>query len=277
VAIGRNPWTALSPSEVSAQSNNPDCGEDKPFISVLAFGKLAENMNGKLQKSSKVVFCGQPEKNSFKKKDGTSGEMVQVIADNMYPLSCRATGGGEPRTSVTHALNKYTAKTGTAGEQNLVTLLAGKVVGNDSVKSFNGRSVVNFELELPVAGLLVEAVTNGTYKKETSYGEYKKIRCAVWGPRAEHLSKVIAVGNTLVVTGSVKATDGSDGRTYVNLTVRELSVMKWGSSYDASQSSAPAQPQAPAQASAAAPLPPLAPGAPDYADLMDVDSDELPF
>lgn len=282
VVVGRNPWQMLGEDEVKAQANNPNVNADRPFVSVCVFSPRAEELKDRLTKGSKVSFSGRVDKNVYtRQSDQTQIETVRVYADVIYPISCRATAGGTPTNTINHVTQKYTRRDGTEGTANMGTLVAGTVKSAGSVREVNGQSVVSFELELPVAALLCEAIINGTYQKGTDYGNYKVVSCSVWGPRAQHLSRVLTEGNTLLVTGTASQRD-YNGQKYVNMTVRDITVMSWN---NAAASAAPANVPA-STAPAPNPAPANAPASADVAgddlgdlgSLMDDDGDyELPF
>lgn len=73
---------------------------------------------------------------------------------------------------------------------------------------------------------------------------------AVWGTRASKMGKILAPGNVLAVLVSSKTNTGNDGNVYVNLSARDLSVMKWGASADSATDAAPAAEPAPVPVSA---------------------------
>lgn len=284
VVVGRNPWQMLGENEVKAQENNTNVNADRPFVSVCVFSPRAEELKDRLTKGSKVSFSGRVDKNVYtRKSDQVQVETVRVYADIIYPISCRATAGGTPTNTINHVTQKYTRRDGTEGTANMGTLIAGAVKSAGSVREVNGQSVVSFELELPVSALLCEAIINGTYQKGADYGNYKVVSCSVWGPRAQHLSRVLTVGNTLLVSGSASQRE-YNGQKYVNMTVRNITVMSWNNEATA-PANAPAPSPAPT-APASNPAPANAPASTDFngdnfeelGSLMDFEGDyELPF
>ena len=274
VRISRNPWIIFGEAEVEAQTNNPGVNAEKPFITVTAFGQLAEDLNSVLVDKAKIVFTGKAVKNEFKRKDGSDGVSINVLANNAYMLACKAAPKGSEKagSTIVHSVSEYTQRnSGQTVKEDLVCLLAGTVKGSSKVAEYNGRSVVNFDFEVPIPAKKIHALGTGTYQKDADYGNYRVIRCAVWGPRATHLDSVLAPGNILVVTGSTKVNSYKD-QDYVNMTLKELSVMSWVDAPKNNQS-------APAPASAA-PAPSGGPGYEDgfdeFAELLDDDA-ELPF
>lgn len=107
-------------------------------------------------------------------------------------------------------------------------MLSGKVLSAESLRTTStGREVISAKLELALPALEAEARINGTYNKDTNYGNYKTVNISVWGQKATHMDRVLVPGNKLVVTGSVSTSTGNDSRQYVNVSVRELSVLDW--------------------------------------------------
>lgn len=268
VSVGRNPWLMLGEDEAAAQASNPDVNAEKPFITVLLFGKQAEELQNIADKS-KVVFCGRPTKREYKKTDDTDGVSITVMANKLFVLPTK----NQPDHSVVSnticpTVNVYTNKDGKSVEERLACLVSGKVKSVGAVKTYNDRSVINFDLELAVPALKVHALAAGTYEKGQKYGEYKVLGCAIWGPRAEHMQNVLTVGNELVVSGSTRENEYNDN-TYVNMTVKELSVLAWATAANqANNQDNQTQPPEPSYE---------LPDDDDFSSLMDVDDGELPF
>lgn len=227
IGVGRNPWFAFDDDNiVKEQAKNPNCNENTPFIEVVVFGNRAKELKDNLAKGSKIVLCGKPEKVEYTNKSNKPVETVKIIADGIYPLSCKATPGGEPNTTVTHTVQVYTKQDNTQKENNLVTLLGGKIKSVDAVKDYNGTPVISFNLETAVESLKMVAIAEGTYQKDADYGNNKIVRCSVWGNRALNLGKVLVPGATLAVTG-IPSKNTYNGNEYVNMTVQAFSVLNW--------------------------------------------------
>ena len=226
IGIGRNPWLALGEEVAKEQAKNTHCNEDTPFIEVVVFSPRADQLNEKLAKGSKVVLSGKPEKVSYKNKNDETVETVRIIADNIYPLSCKATPGGEPVNTVTHTVQVYKKQDGTEKQNNMITLLGGTIKAVNAVKEYNGTPVISFNLETVVEAMKMVAIAEGTYQKDADYGANKIVRCSVWGNRALNLGKVLVPGATLAVTG-IPSKNTYNGNEYANMTVQAFSVLNW--------------------------------------------------
>jgi len=277
VRIGRNPWLLLGEKEVAAEANNQFVNAEKPFINVYLFGSRADELKD-IPDKSKVVFCGKATKSNFKKDDGTTGTSIRVAADNLFVLPTKNTPEnlwGKPDRQVSPIVNVYNGKNGPVTER-LVCLVSGTVKSVSPKTVVNGKSVVNFGLEVPVPAAKVHALCQGTYQKDADYGKYQVIRGAIWGPRADHMDKVLVPGNTLVVSGSTRANEYKDN-TYIDMTCRALTVLSWATPAEES-GSVPAS-TAPAAATPT-PAAPTAkePSDEDYDSLMyDIEDGDLPF
>ena len=238
IGVGRNPWLLLGDEAVKEQSKNTRCNEDKPFVEVIVFDPLAATLKDVIDKGSKVAVCGRPEKQSYT-KDGETVEYVRLIADSIYPLSCKATAGGKPTANVTARQQVYTRKDNTEGVNNMALLLGGTIKETYAVRTYNERPVVSFDIELALPALKMLAIVDGSYQKNADYGKNKTVRCSVWGNRALNLGKVLLPGNTLAVTG-VPTKNTYNGTDYVNMTVQEFSVLSWDGSNNAKNDAAPA-------------------------------------
>ena len=218
IGVGRDAWNLVGETGKEPQK----------FIQCTAFGDLAKKIKA-LKKGQKVVVCGRPTRNKFTKKSGEDACNVQMIVDQLVVLSCKTGDGESPSNKVAHSISCYKTKAGDEKKENYACLLTGKVISVDEVKEFQGRKVINWQFAIELPGTKMAAITNGTYSKQADYGNYKVIRCAFWGERTAKMGKVLAVGNVLAVTG-VPSVRSYEDRDYVNMTVRELSVVTWANS-----------------------------------------------
>lgn len=228
IGVGRNPWLLLGDEVAKEQAANTHCNEKAPFVEVIVFDPICKTLENAITKGSKVVVSGRPEKQSYE-KNGETVEYVRLIADNIYPLSCKATTGGKPNNTVTHVQQVYTKKDNTKGENNVVTLLGGTIKSVGDVREYNGRPVVSFDVDLSIEAKKMQAIVDGSYQKDADYGNYKTVRCSVWGNRALNLGKILVPGNTVAITG-IPSKNTYNGNDYVNLTVQEFSVLNWDGS-----------------------------------------------
>ncbi len=244
VAVGRNPWLMLGKTVADEQAGNPNIGEDRRFVNLNIYGDDAVRLKD-IQKGAKLVFSGRPEKNTYKKKD--SGEDVvslRVIVDSIYQLASRSSEPDELSSEVTSRLNCY--ESGGRKVEQMLGMISGTVKSVESLRTTkNGRQVISAKMEMLVPALEAEARINRTYSKDESYGDYKILSISVWGQRAAHMDRILVPGTKLVVTGSASTNEGNDNRKYVNVSVRELSVLKWANAAPAAENNAPASEPAP--------------------------------
>lgn len=277
MGIGRSAWTLVG------KDNMPD----NPWVSVSAFGDLADALHtAGLCQGAKVVVAGRLAEETYTRQDGTSGTNVRLYADNVYILSNRIHEGGEATNVVTRATRVYESR-GETHQEALACLLGGKIVSVSQVTEVNGNASVSFDIEAKRPGQEIEALVKGTFKKDADYGTYKRIRCTVWGARAQRLGRVLVVGNEVIVTGAPFNREWN-GKIFTNISVRDISVMKWvPASADAGNAGTAAPAQAPAAQNPAPATPAQAPapqsayaddhGASNFASFMDEDDDDLPF
>lgn len=246
VGVGRNPWILLGQDAVAEQSGNPDINEDAPFVQLAIFGKEAERLRD-IQKGAKIVFSGRPEINRYKKKaTGEDAAAVRVFVDNIYQLASRSGTADDVRTTVSSRENYYESR-GKTGSQRL-GMISGKVISAENLRTTStGKEVISAKLELAIPALQAEALINGTYSKDAQYGNFKQVTISVWGARATHMDRILVPGNKLVITGSASTNEGKDGRKYVNVSVRDLSVLEWATPAPAAPADAPAVPATPAE------------------------------
>lgn len=247
VLVGRNPWIMLGKDAEAEQANNPDVNADKPFVRIAVYGDAAARLKN-IQKNSKVVFCGRPVKNAYKKKEsGADAASVNVNVDEIYVAQNKNASADVPRRQVTSIINRY-EREGEVRTQSL-GMLACTVINDMEVRTTaSGQDVASVRVRLALPALEAAARINREYKKETDYGTYMDATLSVWGPRANKMDKILRRGAELAVVASVRTNTGNNGLTYVTLNARDLSVLKWG---DAAPDSAPAEadnPSSPAPA-----------------------------
>ena len=90
ILVGRNPWALLGKDVEAEQANNPDINDDKRFVSVGVFGNAAARIKD-IKKGQKVVLCGRPAKNNYKKKTGE---------DATYPSTWTRSTSARTRTAM---------------------------------------------------------------------------------------------------------------------------------------------------------------------------------
>ena len=269
--IGRNAWEFLGEDAVKSHT-------ETTFVSLSAFGELADAIHDAVDVGSKILFCGRPEINEYTTKDGKPGASVRVYLDGFQALSCRTTKGSKPNRRLPHTTRVYKTREGNDGKEALACLLTGTVKKVEPLRDANGRQSINFSMDVEMAAKSMADIVAGTWNKETKYGDYRTVRCTVWGPRAARLGSVLTVGNELAITGSPSVRE-YNGNEYVNLSVRELSVLNWVTpaapkGQNAAAAPAAAKPETPPQSA-----PEDDAGASGYNFLEDDGGDdlELPF
>lgn len=248
ILVGRNPWALLGKDIEAEQANNPDVNEDKPFVSIGVFGNAAARIKD-IQKGQKVVLCGRPSKNGYKKKSGEDATVVSISVDEIYVCQNKNGEAEIPRSWVNSIVNRY-EKQGEAQTQHVGMMACTVLRGADIRTTPSGQTVASAKVKLALPATEADARINRVYNKETDYGSHMEASIAVWGTRASKMGKILAPGNVLAVLVSSKTNTGNDGNVYVNLNARDLSVMKWGASADSATDAAPAAEPAPVPVSA---------------------------
>ena len=65
-----------------------DVWEDRPtFHNIVVWGKIAEYLTNTLKKGMKVSISGRIENRVYDKKDGTKGNISEIVADTVIPFS----------------------------------------------------------------------------------------------------------------------------------------------------------------------------------------------
>jgi len=284
IAINVNPWSLLGEEVEKAHVGDPYTSADKPFMQLVAFGDLADRYVG-LKKGAKIFFAGPISVQTFKRTNGEEGAAVQVIANELIVASSKAGAGDGPKDGVYCMTNVYADKTTGQEKTQKLCLITGTVRSSKELNvTPTGREVRNFTIEVGMSATKAEALCNGTFSETISYPESRYVNLGRWGEAAKHLDKVLIPGNVVAVLASLNVREGDDGARYVNGTARDISVLRWAQSAQATaQAPAQATTQAPAQASAPAPTQAMdsdsnfAPGGEfAYADLDD-DDDDVPF
>ena len=121
IAININPWSLLGKEVEEAHADDPYINADAPFMTLAAFGETAKRYAG-LKKGTKILFSGPLSVNTFKRKDGTEGAAVQVIANELMVASSRACDGDDPKGTVHCMTSMYKDQAGNEGEQRLCVL-----------------------------------------------------------------------------------------------------------------------------------------------------------
>ena len=272
VLVGRNPWALLGKDAEEEQKDNPNINAEHPFVSLGIFGADAKRLKD-IQKNAKVIFCGRPVKNAYKKK-ATGEDVVEVAVnvDSIYQAQNKYGEADGLRRWVPSMINSFKSK-GEKRTQHL-GLLSCKVANVGDIRTTpTGWQVITATVTLALPALEADARINRTYNKDEDYGEYMQASIAIWGDRAAKLGKILVPGNELVITATSSTNVGNNGRKYVNLNVRNLSVMKWAASANGNNA-APAETDEPAGAPAGDEIP----SGTEFAPVMDDDGDmELPF
>lgn len=227
VLVGKNPWALLGKDVEDEQADNANVNAEKPFVNLAIFGQDAGRLKD-IQKYAKVVFCGRPVKNCYKRKQtGEDAAAVVINTDAVYRVQTKYGNADGLRRWVPSMINQYESKDGEVKNQNL-GLVSCEVIKCRGVQvTQSGQEVASAAVRLAIPALEAEARINRTYQKDTNYGAYMETSISVWGPRASKMEKVLAPGNQLVILATAKKNVANSGLAYVNLTTRDISVMKW--------------------------------------------------
>lgn len=248
IAINTNPWSLLGEEVEKAHADDPNINADAPFMTLVAFGETAKRYAG-LKKGAKIFFAGPLSVNTFKRKDGTEGAAVQVIANELMVASSRASEGDSPKGSVCYMTNVYTdKKTGKDMEQRMCVLTGVVKSSKERNVTVTGQYVRNFTIDIGMSATKAEALCNGTFDKDAKYPEGSYVNLARWGEAANHLDKVLVPGNVVTVLATLVIRETENGNRYVNGTARDIAVLKWAKTDPVQEPAA----NAPAQASAPA-------------------------
>jgi len=64
-------------------SKDKSTSDDVTWHNVVCFRGLAENVAGSLSKGNRVLVVGRLSKRNYEKKDGTQGQSVEIIANDI--------------------------------------------------------------------------------------------------------------------------------------------------------------------------------------------------
>ncbi len=244
-----NVWELLGRAE-----GDPDRYKDRQESHVLfgvAFGTAADRLKD-MKKSGRCCLTGKISRNVYKDGSGAEREAVSVTIYSVVPV-----------TSLTDA-PEYIAgmktKTSKGDEQTMLCCVAGEVSYVGELKQGTKDPYFSFSMKTKGDIARAFAVANGAKPGESS----NSVSVTVWGRRAEALSKFVAKGMPLIVTGTVTDRE-NNGKTYYNMSCRGLTL------YPKDKGETPAPATAPAAAAPAA--------ANQFANVADIDDDdgELPF
>lgn len=249
---------------------------DRPFISLVVSGQNAARMKD-IQKNAKVIYTGRPVVSEYKTKDGKDAKSVTIYVDEIYQAQNKYGEATGLRSWVPSMVNCFTTRAGEEKSQRLGMISCEVIRVGDLRTTQSGREVISATVKLAVPALVANAYINGTYSKEENYGEYMQASISIWGDRASKMGKILVPGTQLVVIASSSTAVGNDGRSYVNLSVRDLSVMRWVA--PANGNAAPSDNAATAENDepAGAPADNEIPSGANYAAIDDDEDMDLPF
>lgn len=93
------------------------------WVTCVAWGKVAENCAESLTKGQKVIAAGRLKKRTFAKKDGTEGEVLEFVVDDIGPsLTNQAVR--------LQQVSRHTSRE--AGLQTVGEILGGTVVSDEA-------------------------------------------------------------------------------------------------------------------------------------------------
>jgi len=104
--LGADPETRFTPSGLAVCNIRIACGwkskdkEGAEWVSVTAFGKLAEIMGQYLKKGSQVYIAGRMTTEQYE-KDGVKKYSTKIVADQMQMLDSRGSSNSAPSAAPT--------------------------------------------------------------------------------------------------------------------------------------------------------------------------------
>ena len=231
IGIGMGAHALMAKAKGEAVEEDP---EDKPFVSLVLYDKLADSLSVDGKKGEKIAVCG--EMKEYPNKNGEKN--VEIVVDN-YTLLPRE--DGTMNTRLTTVTRSFKTKAGEEKSNATVTLLTGKVVGLHPLETdHNGNPLLRCGLKtvkIP-AEKIADVALRG--KAQESYEDDAKniVNLAFFGVDAERKSKLIRDGMKISVTGRVGESD-NEGKTYVSVYPQVISVIEWPAN-EAGTASAPA-------------------------------------
>ena len=75
--------TAVCNVRVANNRKKPSGEEEATFMSVTCWQGLAENVAEELHKGDRVVVVGRLQQRQFEKRDGSKGESIEIVADEV--------------------------------------------------------------------------------------------------------------------------------------------------------------------------------------------------
>lgn len=243
------------------------------FADLRLYGQRAEKFSSVLTKGRHVVVSGQLKEEEYTRKDGTPGKKLVIYVDNLIDAGNRqdnaAATVGNDISVVTTA---YVTKDGVTHNVPMACTLSGTVIGCRGLAyGSSGVPYLSFGIRTNMPAEKVCDLVNGTYDKNKEYDAKKTIiNVAVFRKEAERLSKVLADGAIVVVSGSVEAREYNGNTSYQMLPrLGAVTIVKFPA-HDGS-----AAPAAGTAAAAASAVPDPTVGA--FVTDEDEDDGELPF
>ena len=74
---------AVANLRVANNWKKKDGTEEPTFMKVVCWGDLAENVAELLSKGDRVVVVGRLQQRQFDRKDGSKGESIEIVADEV--------------------------------------------------------------------------------------------------------------------------------------------------------------------------------------------------
>lgn len=241
------------------------------FAELKLFGKRAEDFSSVLNKGRRVVVSGRLEKDKYTRKDDTTAEKLVIMVDNIIDAgSFKNNIAPTLGTDIAVSTLSYTSKDSVTRTVPMACTVSGTVIGCRGLsKGGNDTTYLAFGVKTNMSAEKICDLANGTYDKNKAYDEKKTIvNAVVFGANAERLSKVIADGAIVVLSGPVAARPYNGNVTYqIRPRNDAVTVIKYADRNGA------AAPEAGTAAAAADPGPNPAG---DFAPIEEED-DDLPF
>lgn len=243
------------------------------FATIKLYGQAAEKFSSVLNSGRHVVVAGRLVWRQYTTKDGNPGERLEVEVDNLIDGGSFK-DGADPVIGNDIAVATLAYKSNQDGLERTLPMactVSGTVIGTKPLgTSPKGTSYLQFGIRTQMPAEKICDLANGTYNKDKAYdGKKTIVNASVFGTRAEGLSKVIADGAIVVVSGAIEAREYNGNISYqIRPRGDAITVIKYGPRNGSTPE--------PAADSAAAAANPDTSAAGNFTPIDDED-DELPF
>lgn len=195
--------------------------EDKNFVSLIFTGKLATKITDEAKKGMKIAVTG-PIKTYKNKNDE---ENIEIMVNNYVLLPKE---GGTRNKRISKAARTYINKNDEEVNENIATLLTGRIVNLKPLEVSNGGTTyLSAGLAMVVPAEKVSDIVNRG-KAKPDYAEDAKdiISLCLFGAAAENKAKVLKNGMVVAVTGRIDESVYEDKTNYT-VYPSDLSIITW--------------------------------------------------